>query len=228
MIKGFSIFIAFFLLLTAGGKAQRLSDTIVLGGVEITDTLKKRTPFVVEEVSKIQLRSVPTRDLGDYLRAIPNVAGIRKGGSAIDPVIRGFKFSQLNVVMDGGMKIENGCPNRMDPVSAHVEIEELSQVDVIKGPFQLNYGPALGGVINLQTENPHPYPQFEIHGNAMFGNESNWDGAKEYFSLQGGNSKIYFIAWEDTASMAITPAADRRAQKPCSKHPSESTIMGQK
>jgi iron complex outermembrane receptor protein len=96
--------------------------------------------------------------------------------------------------MDGGMKIENGCPNRMDPVSAHVEIEELSQVDVIKGPFQLNYGPALGGVINLQTENPHPYPQFEIHGNAMFGNESNWDGAKEYFSLQGGNSKIYFIA----------------------------------
>ena len=194
MKKKFSILIAFFLLLSVGIKAQQLNDTIVIAGVEITDTLVKRTPFVANRVSKNIMLSVPTRDIGDYLRSIPNVAGIRKGGSAIDPVIRGFKFSQLNVVMDGGMKIENGCPNRMDPVTAHVEVEELSHIDVVKGPFQLNYGPSLGGVINLQTENPQPYAKFEIHGNAMFGYESNWDGGKESFSLKGGNSKIYFLA----------------------------------
>jgi len=194
MKKKFPLLIALFLLLTSGITAQHLSDTIVLGGVEITDTLVKRTPCVANQVSKEQLLSVPTRDIGDYLRSIPNVAGIRKGGASIDPVIRGFKFSQLNVVMDGGMKIENGCPNRMDPVTAHVEVEELSQINVVKGPYQLNYGPALGGVINLQTEDPHPYAKFEIHGNAVFGYESNWDGAKEYFSLYGGNSKIYFRA----------------------------------
>jgi iron complex outermembrane receptor protein len=186
--------IAFFLLISAGIRAQHLSDTIILGGVEITDTLVKRTPFLSTQVSKEIMQSAQTRDVGDYLRSIPNVAGIRKGGGSIDPVVRGFKFSQLNVVMDGGMKIENGCPNRMDPVSSHVEIEELSDINVVKGPYQLNYGPALGGVINLQTEDPHPYPQFEIHGNAMFGYESNWEGAKEYFSLYGGNSKIYFRA----------------------------------
>jgi iron complex outermembrane receptor protein len=145
-------------------------------------------------VSKELMQSVQTRDVGDYLRSIPNVAGIRKGGGSIDPVVRGFKFSQLNVVMDGGMKIENGCPNRMDPVSSHVEVEELSDINVVKGPYQLNFGPALGGVINLQTLDPHPYPQFEIHGNALFGYESNWEGAKEYFSLYGGNSKVYFRA----------------------------------
>lgn len=182
------------LLATAVIKAQHLSDTIVLGGVVITDSLIKRTPFVSNQVSKEIMQKVSTRDVGDYLRSIPNVAGIRKGGGAIDPVVRGFKFSQLNVVMDGGMKIENGCPNRMDPVSAHVEVEELSQITVVKGPYLLNYGPALGGVINLQTENPHPYAKFEIHGNAMFGYETNWDGAKEHFSLNGGNSKIYFLA----------------------------------
>ena len=185
---------ACFLFISAGIKAQHLNDTIILGGVEITDTLVKRTPFVSTQVSKEIMQSAPTRDVGDYLRSIPNVAGIRKGGGSIDPVVRGFKFSQLNVVMDGGMKIENGCPNRMDPVTAHVEIEELSQINVVKGPYLLNYGPALGGVINLQTEDPHPYPKFEIHGNAMLGYESNWNGAKEYFSLFGGNSKIYFRA----------------------------------
>lgn len=186
--------IACFLLITAGIRAQHLNDTIVLGGVEITDTLTKRTHFVTAQVSKELMQSLPTRDVGDFLRSIPNVAGIRKGGASVDPVVRGFKFSQLNVVMDGGMKIENGCPNRMDPVTAHVEIDELSQINVVKGPYLLTYGPALGGVINLQTEDPHPYSKFEIHANAMLGYEFNWDGAKEYFSLQGGNNKIYFRA----------------------------------
>ena len=194
MKKKIYLFISCFLLLTAGSSAQHLSDTIVLGGVVITDTLVKRTPFISTQVSKEIMQSVSSRDVGDYLRSIPNVAGIRKGGGSIDPVVRGFKFSQLNVVMDGGMKIENGCPNRMDPVSAHVEVEELSQINVVKGPFLLNYGPSLGGVIDMQTEDPRPYAKFEIHGNAMFGYETNWDGAKEYFSLYGGNSKVYFRA----------------------------------
>ena len=127
--------IACFLLISAGIRAQHLSDTIVLGGVEITDTLVKRIPFVSTQVSKELMQSVQTRDVGDYLRSIPNVAGIRKGGGSVDPVVRGFKFSQLNVVLDGGMKIENGCPNRMDPVSAHVEIEELSD----KNKVPINY-----------------------------------------------------------------------------------------
>ncbi|MEZ5195165.1 MAG: hypothetical protein R2764_01805 [Bacteroidales bacterium] len=42
----------------------------------------------------------------------------------IDPVVRGFKYSQLNVQVDNGLKIEGGCPNRMDPATAHVEIED--------------------------------------------------------------------------------------------------------
>ena len=98
---------------------------------------------------------------------VPNVSGIRKGGVAVDPVIRGFKFSQLNVILDNGVKIENGCPNRMDPVSSHVETEDIENIEVIKGPFVLRYGPALGGVINLVTEKPHPYEKFEIHADAV-------------------------------------------------------------
>ncbi len=183
---------ALFCIFMSGIKAQEVTDTINLGTVEIRDSLIIRTPFISAQVSKEQMQSTSSRDVGDYLRSIPNVSGIRKGGGSIDPVVRGFKFSQLNVVLDGGMKIENGCPNRMDPVSSHVEVEELSSISVVKGPFLLTYGPALGGVINLQTEDPHPYPEFQIHGTAMFGYETNWKGAKEHFSLYGGNRRIYF------------------------------------
>lgn len=196
MKNKFYFLIPFFLLITLGSKAQqvRLTDTIVLGGIVVSDTLIKRTPFVSTLISKEILQTVSTRDLGDYLRGIPNISGIRKGGGAIDPVIRGLKFSQINVVMDGGVKMENGCPNRMDPVSSHIEAEDVENINIVKGPFLLNYGPSLGGVIDLQTENPHPYPKFEIHANAMLGYESNWDGQKEHLTVYGGNKKIYFLA----------------------------------
>ncbi len=144
------------------------------------------------KIDKSQLLSVSVSDIGEYLRKIPNVSGIRKGGGAIDPVVRGFKFSQLNVVMDGGIKIENGCPNRMDPVSSHVEAEDIEKINVIKGPFLLDFGPVLGGVIDLQTEQPCSFQKFELHANALLGYESNWDGQKGHLSVHGGNKKIYF------------------------------------
>jgi iron complex outermembrane recepter protein len=170
----------------------QIIDTITLETVEITDSLIKHKPFHSDKISRSDLLSVSTSDVGDYLRSIPNVGGIRKGGGAIDPVVRGFKFSQLNVVMDGGIKIENGCPNRMDPVASHTEAEEIDKIDVLKGPFLLEYGPALGGVIDLQTIQPQPYKKFQIHGSALAGYESNWGGQKEHLSVFGGNSKIYF------------------------------------
>ncbi len=172
--------------------AQITNDTITLETIEITDSLIKRAPYAMDKIAKSQLLSVSVSDVGDYLRTVPNVSGIRKGGGAIDPVIRGFKFSQLNVVMDGGIKIENGCPNRMDPVSSHVEAEDIDKINIIKGPFLLDFGPSLGGVIDLQTETPHPYQKFKIHANALLGYESNWDGQKEHLSIFGGNKKIYF------------------------------------
>jgi iron complex outermembrane receptor protein len=172
--------------------AQQLNDTIKLPVFEITEIVLPKTPYLNKRVSSPMLKQELTRDLGDYLRNTPNVSGIRKGGGAIDPVIRGYKFSQINVVIDGGMKIENGCPNRMDPATSHIEIEDLSGIDVIKGPYQLSQGQALGGTINLETENPVPFAKWEIHGNALLGYESNRNGGKEHFTLYGGNSKVYF------------------------------------
>jgi iron complex outermembrane receptor protein len=172
---------------------QHETDTIKLKTIEVSDTSIKKVPFLAIEIKKAQLQTGAVSDVGDFLRSIPNVAGVRKGGASIDPVIRGFKFSQLNVIMDNGIKIENGCPNRMDPVSSHVEAEDIAKIEVIKGPFVLSYGPSFGGTINLVTETPHPYDTFQIHANGLYGFETNWNGQKEHFSINGGNKKIYFL-----------------------------------
>jgi hypothetical protein len=40
--------------------------------------------------------------------------------------------------MNGGIKIENGFPNRSDPISSPVEAKDIDKINVIKGPFFLN------------------------------------------------------------------------------------------
>ncbi|MFH1319403.1 MAG: TonB-dependent receptor [Bacteroidota bacterium] len=172
-----------------------LDPVIKLGEVVITDTLVETFPYTKIEILRPTIQQAAVRDIGDYLRSVPNVSGVRKGGSAIDLSIRGFKFDQLNVRVDGGIRIEGGCPNRMDPTSAHVEIEDIDKVEIIRGPYALKYGPAFGGFVNLITTTPKPFKskKFEIHANGIWGYESNWNGNKEHIAVTGGNDKVYFL-----------------------------------
>lgn len=173
--------------------SQQIDDTVKLKAVSVKDSLVKKLPFVATEIGKLQLQSITSHDVGEMLRSVPNVSCLRKGGASLDPVIRGFKFAQIGVLLDNGVKIENGCPSRMDPVTARVEAEDVEKIEIVKGPFALRYGSSFGGMINLQTEQPHPYDTFQIHASVMYGFETNWNGQKEHISINGGNKKIYFL-----------------------------------
>ncbi len=171
--------------------AQITEDTIV----PLKEVLiESKLPFynVTPKIGKLDIEQIAIRDIGDFLRTTPNVSGVRKGGSAIDPVVRGFRANQLNVVLNDVIKIEGGCPSRMDPVTSHIEAEVIDKIDVIKGPFVLKYGSPLGGTINIQTIKPQPYDQFEIHTQALYGFETNWNGQREHLSLYGGNKTFFF------------------------------------
>ncbi|HNW98862.1 MAG TPA: TonB-dependent receptor [Bacteroidales bacterium] len=173
--------------------SQDIKDTVKLKSIEIKDSLIKKYSYIASDISKTQIQNSNTHDIGEFLRTVPNVSGLRKGGIAVDPVIRGFRYSELNVVLDNGIKIENGCPNRMDPVSSHVEADDIEKIEIIKGPYTLRYGSSLGGVLNFVTIKPQKYDEFEIHANAMYGFETNWNGQKEHISVFGGYKKIYFL-----------------------------------
>ncbi|MCF8299295.1 MAG: TonB-dependent receptor [Saprospiraceae bacterium] len=168
-------------------KIYKLDEFVIKG------SMVKRAPYVKNTILREEIEQVAARDIGDYLRTIPNVGGIRKGGANLDPVIRGFKYSQLNIQINGGVKIEGGCPNRMDPTASHVEMDAIEAIEVIKGPYALRYGPSFGGVVNLITTNPKPYEKFEIHARGIKGYESNWNGNKEHMAIFGGNKHIFFL-----------------------------------
>lgn len=176
--------------LELSAQEEKTGDTLHIKGVEVIG--KSHITYPVQVIEQESFSTQAVRDIGDLLRKEANVSGIRKGGIAIDPVIRGFKYNQVTVLLNSGIKIEGGCPNRMDPVASHVESENIHRIEIIKGPYVLKYGPVLGAMINMETEKPRPFEKPGIHGEVLFGFESNWNGQREHIALTGGNDKVFF------------------------------------
>lgn len=94
-----------------------------------------------------------SHDAGAILSQIPSISSIRKSGSyGWDPVLRGYKYDQLNLVIDGVQTATAACPNRMDPPASQIPLNQIKKVEVYKGPHSLRYGPAIGGTINFISE----------------------------------------------------------------------------
>lgn len=100
--------------------------------------------------------------------------GIEKRGNyGMEPVLRGFKYSQLNVLIDGGVQTTNACPNRMDPAISQVAMEEIEKIEVIKGPYSVRFGQSFGGVINIVNRKPDRYGDKKIKGMIDAGYQTN-------------------------------------------------------
>jgi len=100
--------------------------------------------------------------------------GIEKRGNyGMEPVLRGFKYSQLNVQIDGGVHSVNACPNRMDPAISQISPEEIQKIEVIKGPYNVRFGSAFGGVINIISNRSNRLNSKSLSGSLSAGFESN-------------------------------------------------------
>ncbi len=136
--------------------------------------------------------SSPQSDIGTMLRAMPNTSGIRRGGSAIDPVYRGFRNNQLLITTNTGLHIEGGCPNRMDPTTSHIDAEEVQLLRWETGSNMLLYGQAIGGVMVMKIIDPQPRQIWGIDLKLKSGFESNYNGFSNNISINGGNKKLFF------------------------------------
>lgn len=108
-------------------------------------------------------------DAGQVLQQIPGFSAMRKSGDfGFDPVFRGFKLDQLNILTNGGLATLAACPNRMDPPTSQVLVSQVERVEILKGPHSFRYGPATGAVINFKTAEPefthHPKAFGRING----------------------------------------------------------------
>lgn len=94
-------------------------------------------------------------DGGALLNQLASINSIRKsGGYGFDPVFRGFKYEQINLVLNGAQTASAACPNRMDPPSSQMAPNMIQRIEVLKGPYALRYGNAFGATINFISQAP--------------------------------------------------------------------------
>ena len=151
MTKRIYLILLTIFVLTFSGFTQTIDtlniEEILITGNKSNDNFK--TPITGDNIKLLN-----PHDGGEIFKYTPGFSIIKKGNYAMEPVLRGFKYEQLNVQFDGGVHSTNACPNRMDPGISQISIEEIEKVEIIKGPYNVRFGPAFGGIINVISKRP--------------------------------------------------------------------------
>jgi len=158
--------------------------------IEISDD-KEQSQQITEKAS--ELLNTGNSETGTTLRQIPGVGAARMGGHGVDLVIRGQKESQLNILIDGA-KIEGGCPNRMDPPTAYVEMSSFDEVTVVKGVKSVTYGSGgTGGTVLFERNAPTFEEGKPYNGEINIGGTNNGVTKDMNATLSAGGDKGYIV-----------------------------------
>jgi len=148
-------------VLVKEGESKTLRVALQTAVLELSDEV---VVYGENEFNKTDDRLNSTDDI---IRQVEGVSMLRRANFALEPSIRGMSAGQVGIVVDG-MKIFSACVDRMDPVTAYVEVENLEKLEVSKGAFDMTRAPSLGGAINMVTHKPDFNRPFAIQAETGF------------------------------------------------------------
>ncbi|UJH68469.1 TonB-dependent receptor domain-containing protein [Allomuricauda sp. SCSIO 65647] len=165
---------------------------------------------------KLDYQERLAHDGASVLNQSPALNSIRKGGNyGFDPVFRGFKYDQLNIVLNGAQSATAACPNRMDPPTSQMAPNMIDKIEVLKGPHALRYGTGFGATINFVPTKLRFSEERDIYGRISNGFEGNGSVLRNEGQLgfSGKNHDYaFFGSWSQgndyTAGNGQTIAAD--------------------
>lgn len=154
-------------------------------------------PISVESthVSEVSQKAQVSADLAEALSSeVPSIDMSRRSGIANDIFIRGQKRDNISVTVDG-TKVCGACPNRMDPPASHILANQIEEVDVTEGPYDVENFGVLSGGVKIKTKKPTK----GIHGelNAGYGA---WNYTKAGATLSAGNDFVRVLVSASTES----------------------------
>jgi len=139
----------------------------------VTVIALRRNEKPLEKV-KLTYQDQLAHDGASVLNQNPSINSIRKGGNyGFDPVFRGFKYDQLNIVLNGAQSATAACPNRMDPPTSQMAPNMLDRIEVLKGPHSLRFGTGFGATINFVPSKLRFTEKNDVYGRVSNGYEGN-------------------------------------------------------
>ncbi len=213
---------------------QMSADTLNLDEILITAHRKVAISHSNINGKIIELQS--PHDGGQIFKSQPGFSVLKKGNYGMEPVLRGFKYGQLNIQFDGGIHSTNACPNRMDPAISQISIEDIQKVEVINGPYSVRFGPVFGGIVNIISKRPQFVAGKIVSSSVDAGYQSNGNnfysdiftqvvrkkidlsvnaGYKNYGNYKSGSGQEIASSFKRigyTAKLGINPAENQRIQ----------------
>jgi len=190
-------------------------EAITLSLQPVTIISLRGKPSPAEKI-ELDYSDLLAHDATAILNQEPALNSIRKGGNyGFDPVFRGFKYDQLNIVLNGAQSATAACPNRMDPPTSQMAPNMLSRIEILKGPHALRYGTGFGATINFVQEQPRFSENEDVYGRVSTGYDGNGSilRSEAQVGLSGKNHDIaVFGSWSQgndyTAGNGETVQAD--------------------
>ncbi|MEI6558727.1 MAG: TonB-dependent receptor [Rhodospirillaceae bacterium] len=157
--------------LSATGKPQRASEV----------------PASMEIITADQIRRSAATDIPGILRRFAGIDVYRSSANGADVSIRGYSAPMTGriLVLVDGRQIYNDSIGFISWGLLPVELDEIRQIEVVKGPQSALYGfNAAAGVINIITYDPLDTP---VNSVRLSGGSQEQRGLSTVVTLKGGN-----------------------------------------
>ncbi len=208
-----TICISTFLIFTSTYAHSAETSPIIVSATRIQSEADRAAENVIIYTEK-DIEKLPGRDLGEVLSLIPgvNIAVRNKFGQSTSLTIQGSRSRQVLVMVDG-IPFNTQLSGQANPTK--IPIENIKQIEVIKGASSSAWGSSLGGVINVITkevgENTIPTGNF-TSSFAEFGT------TKNSLDLAGRIGKAgYFVSGSFMNTSGTRSISDVEEQKYFSK-----------
>lgn len=185
--------------------------------VSATPTPRPADDLYLSAESKAQVEFLhsPGASFAEKISDVPGVAVRSLGSAPSRPVLRGLSDNRV-LVLENGMRM--GDLATYDPAHATpIEVVGIHQVDVVRGPASVLFGPStIGGLVNLITDIVPTVADHAVSGTATFEGSTGSDqyagylgtvfsGAHHAFRISGGgvhaqNIRIPSRTYEDPES----------------------------
>lgn len=137
----------------------------------------------------------------DILNRIQGLNLIRRGPYGLEPSLRAFNPSQVNLMIDG-MRIQGACSDKMDPASIYVEPVNLSNISSTQGGAGSMMGSNIGGLIQLSLKEP----------SFMHCKKPMWAFSQSYNTVNQGLTGNFSVNHEINKTAFRISAAYRKAE----------------
>lgn len=144
-------------------------------------------PINVEStvITEVSQNAQVSADLAEALSSsVPSIDISRRSGIANDVLIRGQKRDNISIEVDG-TKVHGACVNRMDPPVSHILANQIEEVEVIEGPYDVETFGTMSGGLKITTKKPTK----DLHGEVNLGYGS-FNYTKVGATVSGGNDIV--------------------------------------